>query len=441
MEVKYWEKIKRQSKRLFFWDGNPSMEVQIYNAILVIIFFIGIIFSISNLFLGNQALVWSSAIAVVLLLICFYLLRVKNAYKLAFYISSGGSYPLLAYAFFYNDGINGPNFYMFLLVHLIILSILKLKFHYVWTLINMLFFTGLFYIGLYHEEWIPKNYVSKEAVFLDHVLTYFVSLIGISILINSIKRFYAVEKEKVKEKSIELTQINRSLTKTSAQKDKIITIISHDLKNPLQSIIQTLELMDSGELSEEEIKFLRQELLKTTNRTYKMMENILEWSSFEIKNMAGREKEMLVKELVEDTVEILKVIAKQKSIQLEVNYHKNPLVYLETDRLLLIFRNLVQNAIKFTPAGGLVTIDLNCLNEQLILEITDNGIGISADRLSNIFAQDIKSTYGTEQEKGTGMGLHLCYQSAHKLNGELKVDSTEGVGSSFKLIIPTGINR
>ncbi|WP_339924112.1 ATP-binding protein [uncultured Cyclobacterium sp.] len=439
--MEYWEKIKRQGKRLFYWDGNPSMEVQIYNALLVIIFFIGIVFSISNLFLGNIALVWSSAVAVVLLLICFYLLRVKNAYKLAFYITSIGSYPILSYAFFYNDGIHGPNFYMFLLVHLIILSILKLKFHYIWTSINMFFFIGLFYIGLYHEEWIPRSYENKEAIFIDHGLTYLVSLLGVSILINSIKRFYGDEKKKVKEKTTELTHINSSLTKTSAQKDKIITIISHDLKNPLQSIIQTLELMDSGELSEEEIKFLRQELLKTTNRTYQMMENILEWSSFEIKNMAGREKKTLVKDLVEDTVEILKVIAKQKNIQLEVKYHKNPLVYLETDRLLLIFRNLIQNAIKFTPSGGLVTIDLNSLNDQLILEIKDNGIGISEDRLAHIFEQDIKSTYGTEQEKGTGMGLHLCFQSAHKLNGELKVNSKEGVGSSFKLIIPTGINR
>ena len=439
--MNFWTKIKRLSKNLFYWDGNSSMEVQIYNALLVIVFFNCLIFAISNLFLANQALVWASLVAVFLLAICFYLLRVKNAYKLAFCLSSVGSYPILAYAFFYNEGINGPNFYMFLLVHLILLSILKLKFHYIWTLINMLFFLGLFYIGLYHEEWIPKNYGSKEAIFLDHGLTYMVSLLGISILINSIKRFYAAQKNKVKEKTVELTQINSSLKKTSAQKDRIITIISHDLKNPLQSIIQTLELMNSGELTEEENKFLRQELLKTTNRTYKMMENILEWSSFEIKNVAGREKKILVKDLVEDTVEILKVIAKQKSIQLQVSYHKNPMVYIETDRLLLIFRNLVQNAIKFTPSGGLVTVDLNCRNEQFILEITDNGIGISTDRLKNIFDQDIKSTYGTEQEKGTGMGLHLCFQSAHKLNGELKVNSTVGVGSSFKLIIPTGINK
>ena len=199
--------------------------------------------------------------------------------------------------------------------------------------------------------------------------------------------------------------------------------------------------MNSGGLTAEEVKFVHAELLNTTNRTFQMMENILEWSSFELKNEACQAKKILIKDLIEDTVEILKVIAKQKKINIEVNYLKSPLVNIETDRLLLIFRNLVQNAIKFTPSDGLIKITINSEGGFLILEVSDNGIGISPDRLKHIFEQDIKSTYGTEQEKGTGMGLHLCFQSAHKLNGELKVSNKEGLGSSFKLNIPTGINK
>ena len=340
-----------------------------------------------------------------------------------------------------NDGINGPTFYVFLLIHLIILCIVISKHYLFWSVLNVIFFIVLYYIGLYQEDWIPINYGNKEEIFADQSLTYTACIIGISILVASLKRFYTIQKNKVKQQTIELIELNKSLKITSDKKDKIIAIISHDLKNPLQSIIQTIELINSGELTDEDIKYLRKELLKTTNSTYKMMENILEWSSFELKNEVKREKKIFVKDLVEDTVGILKVIAKQKDIILQVNYHKNPEINLETDRLLLIFRNLVQNAIKFTSSGGLVTVDLNCINEQFILEITDNGIGISTDRLKNIFEQDIKSTYGTEQEKGTGMGLHLCFQSAQKLSGELKVKSTEGVGSSFKLIIPTGINK
>jgi signal transduction histidine kinase len=158
-----------------------------------------------------------------------------------------------------------------------------------------------------------------------------------------------------------------------------------------------------------------------------------------LKNDATQTKKILIKDLLEDTSEILKVIAKQKNITLQIIYHKNPMINLETDRLLLIFRNLVQNAIKFTPSGGLVKIEVNVEENLLTLAITDNGIGISAQRLKNIFDQEIKSTYGTAQEKGTGMGLHLCFQSAHQLGGEIHVKSTEGVGSVFKLTLPKGL--
>ncbi|EPR65832.1 sensor histidine kinase [Cyclobacterium qasimii] len=394
-----------------------------------------------NIYIGNYVLFGLCVFISIIVTGYLYLLRVKRAYKTAFYSASLSIYPILTYNFLHNDGINGPTFYVFLLIHLVILSIVKSKYYLLWTVLNVVFFIGLYYIGLYHENWVPINYGNKEEIFTDQSVTYTACIIGISLVAASLKYFYGIQKNRVRQQREELTKVNKSLKQTSDKKDRIITIISHDLKNPLQSIIQTLELINSGDLTEEEAKYLREELLKTTNRTYQMMENILEWSSFEIKNVAGREKKILVKELVEDTVEILKVISKQKRIQLEVNFLKNPMVYIETDRLLLIFRNLVQNAIKFTPAGGLVTVNINSSDGQLILEITDNGIGISADRLKNIFEQDIKSTYGTEQEKGTGMGLHLCFQSAHKLNGQLEVKSTEGVGSSFKLVIPTGINK
>ena len=425
---------------VFFWEGNPSMEIQILNAALIIIFIFNLFLTGLNLYLSNYLLFGLCIFVGVTILSYLYLLRVKRAYKTSFYLASLTTYPILAINFINNDGINGPTFYVFLLVHLLILCIVESRHYLFWSGLNVVFFIGLYYIGLYQEDWIPLNYSTKNEIFIDHTLTYLACIIGVSILVVSLKRFYGIQKGRVKQKTMELIELNKSLKQTSDKKDKIITIISHDLKNPLQSIIQTLELINSGDLSEEDIKYLRKELLKTTRSTYKMMENILEWSSFELKNESVRKKKILVKDLIQDTVEILKVIGKQKDITVQINYHKNPMINIETDRLLLIFRNLVQNAIKFTPIGGLVTIDINCKEELLTLSITDNGIGIPPDRLKNIFSQDIKSTYGTEQEKGTGMGLHLCFQSAQKLSGHLNVRSTEGVGSSFKLIIPTGMN-
>ncbi|GAB3010695.1 hypothetical protein GCM10027284_32260 [Cyclobacterium sediminis] len=425
---------------MFFWDKSPSLEIQVFNVALVILIGFALFLAIINLWLQNYSLVKLCLIVVVSLSVFIYLLRVKHAFKTAFYLASFSTYPILLFNFFHNDGIIGPTFYILSLIHLLILTIVNTKHYTFWSTLNVLFYFLLYCFGLYYGELIPENYNSRFEILTDHLLTYSASILGVTMIMFALKRFILNQKRKVKEKTVALLKINKDLKQTNNQKDRIIAIISHDLKNPLQSIIQTLELINSGDLTEEEIKFLRKELLKSTKNTYKMMEDILEWSSFEIKNASRKEKKIKIKDLIEDTVEILRVIAKQKSIELEVNYHENPLLNLETDRLLLIVRNLVQNAIKFTPSGGHVIVDIYSQEEQLTLQITDNGVGISPKRLKNIFEQDIKSTYGTEQEKGTGMGLHMCFQSAHKLSGKLEVQSTEGVGSTFKLVIPTGIN-
>ncbi len=438
--MSFWNKIKPRAAHFFYWENSPVMEKQIFNSTLVIVFIFMLAMMAFNAIIGNWFLIGISFIVILGLAVCYYLLRERNQFKYAYYLFGGLTYPILTINFFNNDGIDGPTFYIFMLCHLIILSISPIRSYLFWSLINGLFFLLLYYVGTFHTQWIPRLYDSNGLIFIDHAITYIACLAGIGFLVATLKRFYKTQKNKVKVKSNELVRINRSLSKTSSQKDKIITIISHDLKNPLQSIMQTLELINKGDLPPEEMDFLHEELLKITTRTYNMMENILDWSSFELKNKAVRVKEIRLKDLFEDTLEILKVIAKQKSISLAVHYRKNPTVKIETDRLLLILRNLVQNAIKFTATGGQVSIDITGQKALIIISIQDNGIGISQERLRKIFEQDIKSTYGTEQEKGTGMGLHLCFQNAKRLGGSLEVVSKEGSGSNFTLTIPNGLD-
>jgi two-component system sensor histidine kinase/response regulator len=167
-----------------------------------------------------------------------------------------------------------------------------------------------------------------------------------------------------------------------------------------------------------------------------MMENILEWSSFELKSQNSRIKDINLKSLFGDTLEIMKTIAHQKGITLNINYICDPTLRLESDRLLLILRNLIQNAIKFTQVGGEIKLEINQDEIETLISVEDNGIGMSEKQLEEIFQLEIKPTYGTAQEKGTGMGLHLCYQNAGKIGAELTVQSTLGMGSSFLLRIP-----
>jgi signal transduction histidine kinase len=292
-------------------------------------------------------------------------------------------------------------------------------------------------VGVFFPDAIPPNYPDKTSLFIDHSITYLSASLGMIFILMTIRMYYQTQKSRSEENEKELIVVNRDLININAQKDKIIAILAHDLKNPLQSIMQTLEMLnETNDLTREEMDFIHGELLKNTKRTYTMMENILEWSSFELRGQKIRVREVDLKSLLGDTLEIMKSIAKQKGIALHTQFNANPILHLESDRLLLIVRNLVQNAIKFTNVGGKITFEISHDGNDTILSVEDNGIGISENQLNAIFQFEAKHTYGTAKEKGTGLGLHLCYQNAKKIGAILSVESKEGVGSTFSLRIP-----
>lgn len=416
------------------------MEKQIFNATIIIITLYLVAMIIFNFFI-NQFLLASILLGCIPALgLLYYMLRFKNKFYLSLIIFGSFLYPILAINFYLNDGIFGPSAYVFILMNLVMVSISPLKWILGWTALNAICFLSLFYIGNFYPEIIPTQYPNKAAIFLDHSITYLGSLIGINFLLLTVKNFYQIQKGKTEINKNELMLVNRDLSKTNFQKDKIIAILTHDLKNPLQSIVQTLELInEADDLSTEEMAFIHSELLKNTKRTYAMIENILEWSAFELKSQNSRIKEVDLKSLFGDTLEIMKTIANQKGVSLHINYISNPSLRLESDRLLLILRNLIQNAIKFTQVGGEIKLEINQDDIETIISVEDNGVGMSEKQLIDIFQLEVKPTYGTDLEKGTGMGLHLCYQNAQKIGTELAVQSTLGIGSFFLLRIPNSV--
>ena len=439
MKKRQW--VSGKWKEVFFWEKSTVMEKQIFNAIIVIIALYVLTLSGFNFF-ANQYLLGGILFGCIIILgYLYYLLRKKNKFHLSLLIFGCLAYPIITVNFYLNDGIFGPSSYAFILINLVLVSISPIKWIVGWTTLNICCFLGLIHIGIFHPEIFPSNYPDKTSQFLDHSFTYLASILGMTFILITIRNFYQSQKAKTEINRNELMMVNRDLTKSNFQKDKIIAIITHDLKNPLQSIVQTLELInETDDLSPEEMVFIHSELLKNTKRTYAMMENILEWSSFELNSRNRRIKDIDLISLLTDTLEIMKTIAKQKGITLRINYLCNPFLRIESDRLLLIVRNLIQNAIKFTHTGGTVTLELSQDENETVISVEDNGIGISEKKLETIFQLEVKPTFGTAMEKGTGMGLHLCYQNAQKIGGELTVKSTEGTGSNFTLRIPKAVS-
>ncbi len=241
-----------------------------------------------------------------------------------------------------------------------------------------------------------------------------------------------------------LTESENKLRESNAEKDKFFSIIAHDLKSPFNSILGFSDLLVNN--FEEYDTKTQKEFIgyidTSAKNTYKLLENLLLWSRSQRGNLNFiYEKENLYL-LLTETINILKPAAINKGIQINVDFLQNIYVIADKNSLSTIFRNLINNAIKFTPNKGKILINAETItnhdNKEFIkITIIDNGVGIAKEKLSKLFTiTGETSTKGTNGEVGTGLGLILCKEFVVKNGGEIWVESEVGKGSKFIFTIP-----
>lgn len=237
--------------------------------------------------------------------------------------------------------------------------------------------------------------------------------------------------EREKDNALKASQ---ALEVANNSKTRLLSILSHDLRSPLNSITTYLETLNGYELSAEERQFLEKNLLNETKNMQVMLHNLLSWTKSQ---MDGGTSVNLVRlnlsEMVADCLLIQQTAAKIKSVAIYADVDPSLELYADTDMLKLVIQNLVNNAIKFTPAGGEIQINSNCDRGRLRLNITDNGIGIPKERQANLFTLHATSTYGTNNEKGVGLGLILCKEYTELQNIQISFSSLPGNGTKFTL--------
>ena len=242
-----------------------------------------------------------------------------------------------------------------------------------------------------------------------------------------------------------LKENEQNLYESNAEKDKFFSIIAHDLKSPFNSMLGFSELLienfDKYDISRQKkyISLINQSL----QNTHKLLENLLLWSRAQrgIVDFVLKKENLYV--LSDETIELLSHAAKNKSITLTNQIPKD--IYVEVDKNMLstIIRNLISNAIKFTPKGGEITAKARTItdeNKQNYVEISvnDNGVGISLENQSKIFEiTESVSTEGTENEQGTGLGLILCKDFVEKHGGKIWIKSEVGKGSKVIFTLKT----
>lgn len=232
---------------------------------------------------------------------------------------------------------------------------------------------------------------------------------------------------------------NQELQDLNATKDKFFSIISHDLKGPLNSLTSFSGLLmnHTDSLSTDEIKMLATDLDKSLKNLFALLENLLEWSRAQTGAIAFTPEDFDLAEVLQENRELLEGQAKNKEITI-TNEHATALpVYAHKASVKTVVRNLISNAIKFTPNGGTITVKASEGKGEVIVSIADTGVGMPPEVVKKLFRIESKhSTQGTANEKGTGLGLILCKEFVEKNGGMILVESEVDKGSVFHFTLP-----
>jgi signal transduction histidine kinase len=245
--------------------------------------------------------------------------------------------------------------------------------------------------------------------------------------------------EQIGKQKSELELLNNQLTEAKATQDKFYSIIAHDLRNPLQFLLFSTEVLevDYENMDEESKRSYIRKVYKTVQNTSDLLENLLQWSLSQYGKLECRPRPVRLFNPVHDIINFYQETAEKKKIDISHNIPENVNVFADEDMVRTILRNLVSNALKFTQADGKVELSCRESGKFIIISVNDTGLGIKRDQLLTLFKMGLNtSSSGTASEKGNGLGLILCKELVEKNGGELNVSSTPGKGSQFDFSLP-----
>lgn len=228
------------------------------------------------------------------------------------------------------------------------------------------------------------------------------------------------------------------LKRVGMQKDRILSIVSHDLRGPLASLSAVIELLDMELISADDWKDLKPSLIRQFNGTDETLQDLLMWAKGQFEGANPRMQPNSVREAVTVSEELLDVLARQKGVAIVNDVSPDAVVMCDRSHLLAILRNLVTNAVKFSKPGQTVTILDGITDGMRIVSVRDEGVGMSAERRDKLFEGTGITTAGTAGELGSGLGLVFVRDLVQRNGGRIFVESTEGKGSVFSVALPMG---
>ncbi len=299
-----------------------------------------------------------------------------------------------------------------------------------YILVLFVFIQAVLLLYKWVKAYSEKEKLHEELEFLNR---------NLGILVSERTQEINARKEEIENQNIKIAFQNKQLSDTIQLKNKIFSVIAHDLRSPVVNILYMLNLLKEEEYKEKYDSFADASI-QYAQQVISLLENMLVWGRGQEDKIKFSPERRDLANIILTNMSIFKDTADKKEISVNFTQIGNSKAYFDKDLMDIIIRNLLSNAVKYTERGGRISIllkDKSLTGEGIILKICDNGIGIPTTKQKYIFTStEIESTPGTENEKGTGFGLKLCHELVKINNGTITVDSKEGEGTCFTITLP-----
>ncbi len=422
-------------------DDYEKRKLGIFNQLNFFQLLTGVIIPVAGLLRNRQfpALAWVVACMPALVSILVLVLNARNRYYLA-QIAYFVLYPF-ATSIVYFWGINLGVELSFILYG--ILSVFFLQ-----DISQMLFALGLSMVSYFVLAVVCKNYTYQLAT-ANLFFYYFNQLLALAFIFYGLflikkensgyQQSILQQKEEIAENEKQLKMQTEELMLLNAFKGRLFSIIAHDLKSPIYALRNLFRNMQQYDLPAEEIKGMVPEVVNELTYTTSLMENLLLWARSQMQADSIRPQVIDLSGLIVEVTRLLRLQAEAKHIRVLQWGDGSVIAFADKDMVNLILRNLISNAIKYTPELGTIEIGARNAVGYVELFVRDTGMGIAPEALQKIQANTFYTTKGTAGEAGTGLGLMLCREFSASNGGELQIESRLGEGSLFTVRLPKGL--
>lgn len=438
----------------FFWQQLLSVDVSenippgeknkiyITRGTGLVLVVLGSIFTLLNFLQGNFQLALVNITSTALGLICLLLVRQKIIQPAAILLIVGGGIIFFFSGLIFRNGME----------YTLLLGMLGavLMFGALWARILLAAANGAGFLLVKTLEFAPS--ISGQLPQNRYLINLLVFLLGYYLILEIFRTINGNYQRAIEKKNADLTRSRRQLDQEHTElmartkelqvanqtKEKLFSIVAHDLRGPIGNLKTYLHLLDNRDLSTDDFQDLATDLKVSVDLAYECIDNLLLWSARQLHAIKPIYTEVALKTIAHDCVALLAGTATRKGISVHNTIPALARVWVDETQLASIFRNLLSNALKFTLGGG--SVKISAIEEDGFWRVTvaDTGIGMSQEKILLLFEPDsANSTFGTENEKGFGLGLQICQEFIQSNRGTFTIESREGHGSSFHFTLPS----